>query len=399
MKLLGEYPLYTLLVLTEKPGKWPPWAVAPVPLILAVVAGWVWARAGGHAAWGWATAASLAFLNLVDWILFFSLPRAKLSFGPAQTPILGLALARCILALSAAAVAGSRPALAWSVATAAQVLLWALMAHGTLVEPFRVQITRLEMPSPKLGNPGPPLRIVQLSDFHVERLTRRERSLPRLVAGLAPDLIVLTGDFLSTSYSDDGRALADLRWLLAQLHAAAGLYAVWGTGHVDLPEVLRPVLEEAGVIVLEDHAVPVAAAGHRLWLLGLNCSRDLAADGARLRRLLANVPEDAFRLLLYHTPDLMPQAAEAGVELYLAGHTHGGQWRVPGLGAILTSSRFWKRYEAGHYLHGDTHLYVSRGLGMEGFGAPRARFFCPPEIVSITLRGLGGLTSGDRGNR
>ena len=399
MKLLGEYPLYTLLVLTERPGKWPPWAIAPVPLILAAVAGWVWSRAGGQAAWGWATAASLAFLSLADGVLFFSLPRAKLSFGPAQTPILGLALARFILALLAAAVAGSPPALAWGVGIAAQVLLWAFMAYGTLVEPFRVQITRLEMPSPKLGNPGPPLRIVQLSDLHVERLTRRERSLPRVVSGLAPDLIVFTGDFLSTSYSDDGRALADLKWLLGQLHAPAGLYAVWGTGHVDLPDVLRPVLQEAGVIVLEDHAVPVAAPGHRLWLLGLNCSRDLAADGDNLRRLLADVPGDVFRLLLYHTPDLMPQAAEAGVDLYLSGHTHGGQWRVPGLGAILTSSRYWKRYEAGHYQQGDTHLYVSRGLGMEGFGAPRARFFCPPEIVSVTLRGPGGPTSDGRGNQ
>jgi predicted MPP superfamily phosphohydrolase len=399
VRLLGEYPLHTLLVLTEKPGEWSLWAVAPVPLVLAVAAGWIWSRAGGHAAWGWATAASLAFLTLADGMLFFSLPRYKLSFGPAQTPILGLALARWAIALLAAAAAGSRPALAWGVGTAGQVVLWALMAYGTLVEPFRLPITCLEVPSPKLDNPGSPLRIVQLSDLHVERLTRRERRLPCLVAGLAPDLIVLTGDFLSTSYSDDGRALADLRWLLAQLHAPAGIYAVWGTSHVDLPEVLRPVLQEAGVIVLEDQAVPVAAAGHRLWLLGLNCSRDLAADGARLRTLLADVPEDAFRLLLYHTPDLMPQAVAAGVDLYLAGHTHGGQWRVPGLGAILTSSHFWKRYEAGYYRQGDTHLYVSRGLGMEGFGAPRARLFCPPEIVSVTLRGPGSPTLGGRGKQ
>jgi predicted MPP superfamily phosphohydrolase len=385
VNFLGEHPIYTLLVLTEKPGDWSPWAVAPVPLVLAAFAGWIWYRAGGHAAWAWATAASLLVLALADVLLFLSLPRHKLSFGPIQTPLLGLALVRWALALLAAAVAGSRPALVWWVATTVQGLLWILMAYGTRVEPFRLQVTHLEVPSRKLGNPGSPLRIVQLSDLHVERLTRRERSLPRLVAGLAPDLIVLTGDFLNTSYSRDERALADLRWLLAQLQAPAGIYAVWGTHHVDLPEVLRPILQEAGVIVLEDRAVPVAAAGHRLWLLGLNCSRDLVADGAKLRALLAQVPGDALRLLLYHTPDLMPQAAAAGVDLYLAGHTHGGQWRVPGLGAILTSSRFWKRYEAGHYQQGNTHLYVSRGLGMEGFGAPRARFFCPPEIVSVTL--------------
>jgi predicted MPP superfamily phosphohydrolase len=123
--------------------------------------------------------------------------------------------------------------------------------------------------------------------------------------------------------------------------------------------------------------------------MGLNCTRDLTAEEARLRELVAAAPPESLILLLYHLPDLMPQAAHLGVDLFLAGHTHGGQWRVPGFGAILTSSRYWKRYEAGRYREGRTHLYVSRGLGLEGFGAPRARFFCPPEIVLITITGKG----------
>jgi hypothetical protein len=90
----------------------------------------------------------------------------------------------------------------------------------------------------------------------------------------------------------------------------------------------------------------------------------------------------------------MPEAAALGVDLYLAGHTHGGQWRLPGFGAILTSSRYWKRYEAGLYCQGKTHMYVSRGLGLEGFGAPRARFFCPPEVVNVAFGGQAPLTMG-----
>jgi predicted MPP superfamily phosphohydrolase len=238
-----------------------------------------------------------------------------------------------------------------------------------------------------LPNPGSPLRIVQISDLHVERLTRRERALSALVAGLAPDLIVLTGDFLSTSYQDDPRALDDLRTLLEQLHAPGGIYAIWGTVEVDLPEVLRPVLDGLGIVVLEDQAREVAVHGSRLWLMGLTCTRDLVVDGTVLRTLLSDTPPGALTVLLYHLPDLMPQAAALGVDLYLAGHTHGGQWRLPGFGALLTSSSFWKRYEGGHYIEGDTHLYVSRGVGMEGFGTPRARFFCPPEVVSVTLAG------------
>ena len=78
----------------------------------------------------------------------------------------------------------------------------------------------------------------------------------------------------------------------------------------------------------------------------------------------------AFTILLYHMPDLMPEAEAQGIDLYLAGHTHGGQWRLPGYGALITSSIFGKRYEMGHYTEGGTQLYVSRGLGMEGLFSP-----------------------------
>jgi len=184
--------------------------------------------------------------------------------------------------------------------------------------------------------------------------------------------------------------------LLGQLHAPDGIYAVWGTKDVDLPDVLRPVMEELGIVILEDQAQEIEVAGQRLWLMGVSPTRDLAGDAARLAHLVAAAPAGIPRLLLYHTPDLMPRAAALGIDLYLAGHTHGGQWRLPGFGAILTSSRYWKRYEAGHYCEGNTHLYVSRGLGLEGFGAPRARFFCPPEIVDVAFGGLASGTVADR---
>jgi predicted MPP superfamily phosphohydrolase len=387
MRRLKEHPLHTLWLLTEKPAEWRPWQIAPFALALAAAGGLGWARTTGQPALGWAVALGLLAFALADWGLLASLPRRGLSFGAVQPPWLGLGLLRCLFALIAipAAIRWPLPALAWLAVM--QAAAWWLLAHGTMVEPFRLQVTCLDLSSHKLSNPGSPLRIAHLSDLHVERLSRRERALPDLVAGLAPDLIVLTGDFLNTSYNDDPRALADLRLLLGQLHAPGGVYAVWGTIDVDLPALLRPVLEDAGIIVLEDQAIERTVNGHRLWLMGVSCSRDLVADGASLGSLLAAAPPGAFTLLLYHTPDLMPQAASLGVDLYLAGHTHGGQWRLPFFGAIFTSSHYWKRYEAGHRREADTHLYVSRGLGMEGFGTPRARFFCPPEVVAITLSG------------
>jgi predicted MPP superfamily phosphohydrolase len=90
-------------------------------------------------------------------------------------------------------------------------------------------------------------------------------------------------------------------------------------------------------------------------------------------------------VLLYHAPDLMPEAADYGLDLYLCGHTHGGQVRLPIFGAILTSSQYGKKYEMGLYESGRTHMYVSRGVGLEGLSAPRIRFLAPPEITLVTL--------------
>lgn len=101
---------------------------------------------------------------------------------------------------------------------------------------------------------------------------------------------------------------------------------------------------------------------------------------------MRQLPPDAFTILLYHRPDLIEAAAQAGVSLQLSGHTHGGQMRLPGWGALVTGSSFYKKYEMGRYQVGSTTLYVSRGVGMEGRGMPRARFLCPPEMVEVRLR-------------
>ncbi|HUS14675.1 MAG TPA: hypothetical protein VM536_06605, partial [Chloroflexia bacterium] len=90
------------------------------------------------------------------------------------------------------------------------------------------------------------------------------------------------------------------------------------------------------------------------------------------------------RILLYHTPDLAPQAAAAGVDLYLCGHTHGGQVRLPGLGALLTGSRFGQRYVLGlNRLPSGGSIHTTRGTGCEGLRLPRLRGLCPPEIAVL----------------
>jgi predicted MPP superfamily phosphohydrolase len=389
MKWLDDNPFHTLLVLTEKPGEWATWKLVPVPVATAAGAGLLWSSAAGIPASGWAMASILLCCAIGDYCLLAALPLRGLSYGPLQPPWLALILLRGLIAVLAIPWLARWPVAAFVFVGLVQAAIWAMTLYGTVVEPFRIQVTHLEVSSPRLAGGGD-LRLVQLSDLHVERLTRRERALPKIVASLRPDAILLTGDFLSTSYHSDPRALSDLRSLLEQLHAPRGVYAIWGTGHVDLPGFLRPVLTDLGITILEDQAMELDNGNQKVWLMGLSCPLDVDQIKEELRQLLASAPAGAFTVLLHHTPDLMPTASALGVDLYLAGHTHGGQWRIPVFGAVLTSSRYWKRYESGCYRERGTQLYVSRGLGMEGFGTPRARFFCPPEIVSICLTGTAG---------
>jgi predicted MPP superfamily phosphohydrolase len=132
---------------------------------------------------------------------------------------------------------------------------------------------------------------------------------------------------------------------------------------------------------LRDEAVEIDVRGQKLTLIGVTCLHDPVDDAARMAALVEQVSDDCFQVLLIHAPDIAPEAAQVGVDLYLCGHTHGGQWRIPGYGAVITSSAHGKRFEMGRYPVDNMTLYVSRGIGLEGCAAPRSRLFCPPEII------------------
>ena len=205
-----------------------------------------------------------------------------------------------------------------------------------------------------------------------------EERLLQLVQEVAPDIIVLTGDYVNLSCVDDPVAHEHARQVLSQLSAPRGVFAVLGSPPVDRNSA--PDFDDLSITLLRDEFVTIDVGDERkITLLGLDCSHHLEEDEERLHILLDETPAGAYRLLLYHSPDLMPAASQAGVDLYLCGHTHGGQIRLPLYGAIVTSSRLGKQFEMGHYEMNGAHLYVSRGVGLEGLGAPRIRFLCPPK--------------------
>jgi hypothetical protein len=224
--------------------------------------------------------------------------------------------------------------------------------------------------------------MVQLSDIHVERTTRRELAIPGLVESLHPDLIVLTGDYLNESFMNDPKAWLDLRVLLSSLRAPLGIYAV--NGNVETPSEMDDMLSGMEIQTLKDQALRVPELGDHFVILGLNYT-NLTSDQGNLTRLMQAVRPGDFSLLLYHKPDLAYAARDLRINLYLAGHTHGGQVRLPFYGALFANSRYGKTFEMGLYHLNQTTLFVSRGLGMVGGDGPRVRILCPPEVVVIDL--------------
>lgn len=325
----------------------------------------------GNLTW---TGALWLFL-LGDWALLEALPRAGKSFGPAKPPALILALARLPFAL-----------LPQPLALIAQFIGTTLVVYGFWIEPHRLTVTRQQLRSPKLDPDAPPLRLLHLGDLHIERVTQRERDLNRLIGELQPDVIVFSGDFLNLSNIHDRVAWEHCRAILREWRAPLGVYAVTGSPAVDQDDVVPQVLDGMPLRWLRDEKVTLNHNGQTVDLVGLACTHKPFADRPVLDRILNGRPQN-FTALLYHSPDLAPEAAEAGVDLQLSGHTHGGQVRLPFLGAFYAGSLYGKQLERGRYDVNGLTLYVTRGLGLEGKGAPRVRFLCPPEIILWELGG------------
>jgi uncharacterized protein len=244
--------------------------------------------------------------------------------------------------------------------------------YGYFIEPYWPEVTHVTVTSAKLRK-GTQVRIVHISDVHSDPQPRLEQKLPRIIAEQKPDLIVFTGD--SANHPNNAPLFQEL---MRNLAAIAPTYVV--RGNWDPPGSSERLFGHTGVRELEGKPESIIVRDSSIVISGDSTESMETVSSAFLL-----VPPHAVRIYLHHFPDRIYEVARENVDLYLAGHTHGGQVALPLYGALITFSKYDKQFEHGLYKIQNTWLYVNRGIGMEGSRAPRVRFWSRPEITVIDL--------------
>jgi uncharacterized protein len=289
--------------------------------------------------------------------------------------------------------------------------------YGFAAERLNYQVRRVEIPLPNLPAALDGMKIVQISDIHLSSYMSRAqvRRAVDMANDLGADLAVITGDLITGS----GDPIADCIEEVRRLYAPLGTWGCNGNHEIyaRAEDEAAYLYSQAGMKMLRHENVQIDFKGASFNLLGVDYQRERSSRGQRQQTLAAVEPlvrRDMPNILLSHNPNTFNRAAELGIELSLAGHTHGGQIQVEILDHRLSPARFITDYIAGLYqrplftvapneraasnasvtrafnpsLFASTsgplaHLYVNRGLGT--VGAP-VRLGVPPEISLIVLR-------------
>ncbi|MEM7167695.1 MAG: metallophosphoesterase [Planctomycetota bacterium] len=258
--------------------------------------------------------------------------------------------------------------------------------YATYVEPYRLQVDRAHVDLPPSRNGSKPVTIGVLADLQTDGVTDYEHRAVSTLLALEPDIILLPGDLFQGSIPALEKELPALRGLLSRLQAPGGVYFV--QGNVDWTSHLNAVVGGTGVQLLVDETRDIEINGRTITLAGLGLHLHKSSRGKEvLSELEARPGADDIRIAFGHFPDwVLHLQKESRIDLFVAGHTHGGQVFVPLFGPPITLTRVPRDVAAGglHDMDG-RRIYVSRGVGMERGQAPRLRVFCPPCVSLLTI--------------
>jgi predicted MPP superfamily phosphohydrolase len=202
------------------------------------------------------------------------------------------------------------------------------------------------------------------------------RRLEEILVGLKYDLCVLTGDYRAATFGNFEDALALIRRILARIERP--VYGVLGN-HDTIRMV--PDLEAMGIRMLLNECEAIERGGATIYLAGIDDAHFYRVDN--IEKAASGIPHEAFSILLSHTPEIYRQAAHAGFDLLLSGHTHGGQICLPGSIPLTLGSVLPRRFGAGAWTYHNMAGYTSTGVGSS---IVPVRINCLPEITLHRLR-------------
>jgi predicted MPP superfamily phosphohydrolase len=224
--------------------------------------------------------------------------------------------------------------------------------------------------------------LLHMSDFHADISDGAMRKVEEILGDLKYDLCVLTGDYRGKTFGKFENAMARMRPVLARIRGP--VYGVLGN-HDSIRMV--PDLEAMGIRMLLNECAPIVRNGATIYLAGIDDAHYYRVDN--IEKVASGIPHEAFSILLSHTPEIYRQAAHAGFDLLLSGHTHGGQICLPGSIPLTLSAVLPRRFGAGAWQYHAMAGYTSTGVGS---AIVPVRINCLPEITLHRLWRAGEAT-------
>jgi predicted MPP superfamily phosphohydrolase len=279
-------------------------------------------------------------------------------------------------------------------------LLAALVIDAIAIEPFRLEITHPRLYCPRLPQKLDGLSVLLLADLHASQWGRRERLFLKLLEQVErPDIIIWDGDLIT---GKEGKTVArEICRRVRDLFPDCPTYITLGNGEHKIGrrecQSFVQMLRADGFEVLINENRTITLRGETITIAGTD---DPFYGFADVERSLREAPKDRFQLLFAHSPQVAGIAARLGVDVMLSGHTHGGQVRLPFIGAIRTQNPLGLKMDYGIFDRkrlaeilrrdpgGDLVTYITRGIGAAQVPSMHwlaPRFLCPPEISRVTL--------------
>lgn len=256
------------------------------------------------------------------------------------------------------------------------------MLYARFVEPNVLVVRKIRIDSGRDINNGKPLRITLLSDFHYPRHadSRLVRRAIEKSNRFDPDLVFMLGDFFDKNRNNPAILPCDVKTVFGEIRSKLGIFGVLGNhDHRFDEQAIRKVLEsETDIRLIDNSSIGIELSGVPIYIAGVG---DLRSKDAHYDRAVRGIPQDSGIILLSHNPDVVEEISDPRILIQFSGHTHGGQVRLPFIGALRVPSKFGSRYSQGLIDCGNHLLYVNRGI----CSMKRIRFMCPPEVTWVEI--------------